>query len=71
MEVKKDPVGTKWFYQRARCHEIKNGRYDMDVYLYDEGGDLVALIKQTSIVTVLTEGILKENPDELRKLFKL
>ena len=43
----------------------------MDVYVCDEGGALVALIKQTSIVTVLTEGKLKDNPDELRKFFKL
>ena len=71
MEIKKDPKGTRRFYQRARCHKIHNGRYDMDVYLYDGEGDLVALIKQTSIVTVLTEGKLKDNPDELRKFFKL
>jgi hypothetical protein len=43
----------------------------MDVYVCDEGGALVALIKQTSIVTVLTEGKLKDNPDELSKFFKL
>jgi predicted metal-dependent peptidase len=71
METKKDPKGTRWFDQRARYHKIQNGRYDMDVYLYDGEGDLVALIKQTSIVTVLTEGKLKGNPDELRKFFKL
>jgi acyl-CoA thioesterase len=71
MEIKKNPNGKRWLYQRARCHQIQNGRYDMDVYLYDEGGDLVALIKQTSLVAVLTEGKLKDNPDELRKLFKL
>jgi hypothetical protein len=71
IEIKKDPKGTKRFYQRACCHKIQNGRYEMDVYLYDEGGDLVALIKQTTIVTVLTEGKLKDTPDELRKLFKL
>jgi hypothetical protein len=70
-EIKKDPKGTRWVYQRARCHGVQNGRYDMDVYLYDEAGDLVALIKQTSIVTVLTEGILKNNPGEQRKLFEL
>jgi hypothetical protein len=34
----------------------------MEVYLYDEGGDLVALIKQTELVAVLTEGTLKDNP---------
>ena len=69
-EIKKDPKGTKWIFMRLRSHQIKNGRFDTEVQLFDEEGDLVALSKHVSLVT---EGKLANSPNkmqQMRKIFK-
>jgi archaeosine-15-forming tRNA-guanine transglycosylase len=50
-EIKKDPKGTKWLFMKITAHEIKNGRFDTDVYVVDEEGELVALSKHVSLIT--------------------
>ena len=49
-EIKKDPKGAKWLFMRMRAHRILNGRFDTEVQVVDEEGDLVVLGKHVSIV---------------------
>ncbi|KFY85049.1 hypothetical protein V500_08751 [Pseudogymnoascus sp. VKM F-4518 (FW-2643)] len=42
MEIRKDPKGAQWLLQRAVMNAAKNGRFDLDVKIIDEDGDLVA-----------------------------
>ena len=67
-EIKKVPKGAKFLFMRARANSIENGRYDWEVHLVDESGELVALSKHTAVVF---EGPLAGKRDEVRKLFKL
>ena len=52
VEVKKEPPtgGWKTLFVRIEAHEIKNGRYDMDLAILDEDGDLVALSKHAVLM---------------------
>ncbi|KAF5879264.1 uncharacterized protein Bfra_006469ia [Botrytis fragariae] len=45
IEIKKllPPRGTKWLFMRAQAKEVKDGRLSMEVMLFDEGMELVAL----------------------------
>lgn len=45
MEVKKDPGNATWLFVEVVCNQIKNGRFDHEVRVFDEEGDLVALSK--------------------------
>jgi len=67
-EIKKVPNGAKWLYMRSRANLIKNGRFDLEIHVVDESGDLVALCKHTAMVV---EGPMSGRPDELRKLYRL
>lgn len=49
LEIKKDPKDAKWLFLRIRAHKIQNGRFDTDVYVMDESGDLVALSRHVSL----------------------
>lgn len=35
--------GVEWLFARVRAKQVKNGRYDIEVVILDEGGDIVAL----------------------------
>jgi acyl-CoA thioesterase FadM len=67
-EIKKVPKGAKWLFMRTRVNVIKNGRFDMEVHLVDESGELVAICKHAAVVV---EEQMIGRPDELRKLYKL
>jgi acyl-CoA thioesterase len=67
-EIKKVPKGAKWLFMRARVNVIKNGRFDLEIHLIDESGELVAICKHAAVVV---EGPLTGRPDEIRKLYKL
>jgi hypothetical protein len=45
IDIKKalPPEGVKWLVVRVQIKKVKNGRIDLDVHVYDEEGDLVAL----------------------------
>lgn len=45
LDVKKalPAEGVRWLYQRVQAKSIKNGRYDLEIIIKDETGDLVAL----------------------------
>ncbi|KAM0162864.1 hypothetical protein ACHAQE_001650 [Botrytis cinerea] len=48
IEIKKllPPGGTKWLFMRAQAKEIKDGRLSVEVMMFDEGMELVALSQQ-------------------------
>lgn len=50
VEIKKDPKDAQWLFLEIVCHKIQNGRYDTDVRVMDENGDLVALSKHVSVM---------------------
>jgi hypothetical protein len=67
-EIKKDPKGAEWLFVRTKAHKIKNGRFDTDVWVLDEEGDLVALSKHVSLISL---GKLAEQPEQWKNVFKL
>ena len=42
--------GVKWLAIRVQTKKVKNGRMDLEVHVYDETGDLVALSHHVSFV---------------------
>ena len=64
-EVKKDPRDSKWLFMRIRCLQVRNGRFDTEVTVVDEGGDLVCLSKHVSLV------MLKKSLEEMKEIYKL
>ncbi|KAH8799704.1 thioesterase-like superfamily-domain-containing protein [Xylogone sp. PMI_703] len=48
IEVKKDPGNAAWLFVEVVSNQIKNGRFDQEVHVFDEEGDLVALSKHVS-----------------------
>lgn len=64
-EIKKDPKDSKWLFMRIRTHQIKNGRFDTDVTVVDESGDLVCLSRHVSLI------LARMSPEELKKIYKL
>jgi hypothetical protein len=45
LDVKKalPAEGVRWLFVRLQAKQIKNGRFDLEIVVLDEGGDLVAL----------------------------
>lgn len=52
LDVKKalPEEGVKWLQVRVETKQIKNGRMDLEVHVYDAGGDLVALSHHVTFV---------------------
>jgi hypothetical protein len=53
LEVKKAPPserGWQWLFLRIEMRQVKCGRFDLDVVILDEDGDLVALSKHTALI---------------------
>lgn len=48
IEIKKDPGEATWLFAEIVCNQIKNGRFDQEVHLFDQEGDLIALSKHVS-----------------------
>lgn len=42
--------GVKWLWVRVSAKQIKNGRFDLDVVIRDEGGEIVALSNHSCLV---------------------
>ena len=64
-EIKKDPKGAKWLFMRIETHEIRNGRFDTNVVILDEKGELVALSNHVSLV------LEKHSEEKLRRIYRL
>lgn len=54
IEIKKNPNNAEWLFLEIVCHSIHNGRFDTDVRVLDENGDLVALSKHVSVMSDMT-----------------
>ncbi|KAJ9602541.1 hypothetical protein H2200_013084 [Cladophialophora chaetospira] len=52
LDVKKllPEEGVEWLFVRVRAKAIKNGRFDLDIEVWDEGGDLVASSVHASLI---------------------
>lgn len=52
LDVKKSlpPEGVKWLAIRVQTKRVKNGRMDLEVHVYDEHGDIVALSHHVTFV---------------------
>lgn len=52
LDIKKvlPPEGVEWLHVRVVSKHIENGRYDYEVIIFDEGGDLVALSHHVAMV---------------------
>ncbi|KAE8404937.1 thioesterase-like superfamily-domain-containing protein [Aspergillus pseudonomiae] len=44
------PEGVRWLYLRNECKRILNGRMDMEVLLFDEKINLIAISHQTAVL---------------------
>jgi len=42
--------GVEWLFVRARAKQVKNGRFDLEVTIMDETGDLVALSNHVCLI---------------------
>lgn len=65
-EIKRDPKGCEWLFLRIQASEIRNGRYDTNVTVVNEGGELVALSKHVSLV--YSNG---KSAEDMLRLYKL
>ena len=52
LEIKRQlpPQGVKWLYVKVIPMEIRNGRFDTNVYIYNEDMQLVAKSHQVSLI---------------------
>jgi hypothetical protein len=48
---------TSWLFMRIESHEIKNGRFDEVVQIFDEEGDLVTMAKHVGVAQSLSKEI--------------
>jgi hypothetical protein len=53
LEVKKTPPtpwGWKWLFLKVETYVVKNGRFDLNVKMFDEQHELVALGNHTAMI---------------------
>ncbi|KAI8623631.1 thioesterase-like superfamily-domain-containing protein [Xylariaceae sp. FL1651] len=52
LDVKKalPPEGVEWLHVRVHAKQIKNGRHDYEVVIFDQAGDIVALSHHVAMV---------------------
>ena len=70
LDIKRDPKGSKHIFLRLVTYTVRNGRFDTNVFAYDEEGELVALARHVSLVREPKER-REEYERELGKLLKL
>jgi len=61
LDVKKalPAEGVEWLFVRVRAKTIKNGRYDLEVVILDEEGDVVALSHQVALCVPAARNLAK------------
>jgi hypothetical protein len=64
MEVKKAPPAGKevweWLFLRIWMHEVRSGRFDLQVLIADEDGEVVAICRHTALIVGGGEGSQRE-----------
>lgn len=65
LDVKKSlpAEGAKWLFSRVRAKQIKNGRYDLEVVILDDVGDIVALSHHVVLALDASRNLAKRNRD--------
>ena len=60
-EVKRNlpPGGADWLFTRARAGEVRNGRFDLQVIVLDQDGNLVAISTHISLVLSSERNIVR------------
>lgn len=63
LEVKKllPEEGVEWLFVRTRAKQIKNGRYDLEIVVLDEAGDLVAISHHVVMVVSAARNLAKRS----------
>jgi len=56
VEIKKDPTGAEWLFTRIEMRMVEKGRYSIDVSVFDEDGEVVALGRLMSLLIAPREG---------------
>ena len=50
-DFRSDPAGKKeWILNRSTMHKLDNGRFDMHIQMIDDNGDLVATVRNSSLM---------------------
>ena len=70
LDVKKDlGEGVEWLFVRCRTKAIRGGRFDLEVLVYDVGGELVAISNHVALAVDASRNLAKRKEgDEGSKL---
>lgn len=60
--------GVEWLFVRVQAKEIQNGRFDLQIHVLDEAGDLVALSTHSSLVVDSSRNLKREKKKSKSKL---
>ena len=63
MEMKKllPPHGVEWLSSRITCSQIRNGRMDIEIVVFDEDGELVALSNHVALIVPAQRNMQRSN----------
>ncbi|KAI1430388.1 thioesterase-like superfamily-domain-containing protein [Xylaria sp. FL1777] len=66
LDIKKalPPEGVEWLHVRVHTKHVKNGRYDYEVVVYDDAGDMVALSHHVAMVVDGSRNMAKRGAGE-------
>jgi len=56
--------GVEWLFVRVKAKVIRNGRFDLDVEVWDEKGELVANSVHASLVMDASRNITRKNGND-------
>jgi hypothetical protein len=56
VDIKKDPAGAEWLFTRIEMRMVEKGRYSIDVSVFDEDSEVVALSRLMSLLIAPREG---------------
>lgn len=61
LEIKKalPPEGVEWLFSRVRAKQIKNGRMDLEVLVFDTVGNMVALSHHVALIVGAERNLAK------------
>jgi len=60
--------GVEWLFARVRTKQIKNGRFDLEVIIMDESGDVVALSHHACLIVSAARNLAKRGTGKNGKL---
>ncbi|KAI1179389.1 thioesterase-like superfamily-domain-containing protein [Nemania sp. FL0916] len=68
LDVKKalPPEGVEWLHVRVESKHVQNGRYDYEVIIFDEAGDIIALSHHVAMVLEGTRNTAARKTDKTK-----